>query len=48
MPADRREQAIAVIADLLIVQLERDAQIPHQDARCRGSVAGSGSKEGEP
>jgi hypothetical protein len=48
MPADRREQAISVIADLLMGQLERDAQIPHQDARCRGRVAGSGNKqEGE-
>jgi hypothetical protein len=25
MPADRREQAISVIADLLIVELERQA-----------------------
>jgi hypothetical protein len=25
MPADRREQAISAIADLLIVQLEREA-----------------------
>jgi hypothetical protein len=49
MPADRREQAISVIADLLTGQLERDAQFPHQDARCRGRVAGSGSKqEAEP
>jgi hypothetical protein len=47
MPADRREQAISVIADLLMVQLEHDAQIPHQDARCRGRVAGSGSKQEE-
>jgi hypothetical protein len=28
MPADRREQAISAIADLLIVQLEREAQQP--------------------
>jgi hypothetical protein len=32
MPADRREQAISAIADLLVGQLEREAQRPALDA----------------
>jgi hypothetical protein len=49
MPADRRDQAISAIADLLVGQFEREAQPPHQDAHGRGRVAGSSRRqEGEP
>jgi len=49
MPPERREQAISAIADLLMVQLEREAQQPALDARGRGRVADSGARqEGEP
>jgi hypothetical protein len=40
MPVARREQAISAIADLLVVQLEREAQRPAFSARGRGRVAG--------
>jgi hypothetical protein len=49
MPPERREQAISAIAALLMVQLEREAQPPALDARGRGRVADSGTRqEGEP
>jgi hypothetical protein len=47
MPADRREQAISAIADLLIGQLEREAQQPALAARGRGRVAGSSRRQEE-
>jgi hypothetical protein len=47
MPANRREQAIAALAQLLIVQLERQRRQPDPDAHGRGRVAGSGSEQEE-
>jgi hypothetical protein len=47
MPADRREQAIAALAHLLIVQLERQLRQPGPDAQGRGRVAASGSEQEE-
>ncbi len=47
MPADRREQAIAALAYLLVVQLERQLRQPDPDAEDRGRVAGSGSEQEE-
>jgi hypothetical protein len=47
MPADRREQAISAMADLLIGQLEREAQRPALAARGRGRVAGSSRRQEE-
>jgi hypothetical protein len=47
MPADRREQAVAALAHLLIVQLERQVRQPDPDVHGRGRVAGSGSEQEE-
>jgi hypothetical protein len=47
MSADRREQAIAALAHLLIVSLERQLRQPDPDAQGRGRVAGSGSEQEE-
>jgi hypothetical protein len=47
MPADRREQAIAALAHLLIVHLERQLRQPDPHAQGRGRVAGSGSEQEE-
>lgn len=47
MPADRREQAIAALAHLLIVQLERQLRQPDPDAHGRGRVAGGGNEQEE-
>jgi hypothetical protein len=48
MPADHREQAISAIADLLIGQLEREAQQPCAlDAQGRGRVADRSRKQEE-
>jgi hypothetical protein len=47
MPANRREQAIAALAQLLIVQLERQRRQPDPDIQGRGRVAASSSEQGE-
>ena len=47
MLADRREQAISAIADLMIGQLEREAQPPALAARGRGRVAGRSRRQEE-
>ena len=47
MPDDRREQAISAIADLLVVQLEREAQRPATSATGRGRVAGGNMRQEE-
>jgi hypothetical protein len=47
MPDDRREQAISAIADLLVVQLEREAQRPAFSASGRGRVAGGNMRQEE-
>jgi hypothetical protein len=47
MPADRREQAIAALAHLLIVHLERQLGQPDPHVQGRGRVAGSGSEQEE-
>jgi hypothetical protein len=49
MPPDLREQAISALADLLIAQLEREAQRRDPDTEDRGRVAGNGLRqEGQP
>jgi hypothetical protein len=47
MPANRREQAISAIADLLLVQLERAAHRPAFSARRRGRVARRSKRQEE-
>jgi hypothetical protein len=47
MPADRREQAIAALAHLLIVHLERQLRQPDAHAQGRGRVAGSSIEQEE-
>ena len=47
MSPDRREQAISAIADLLIVQFEREAHQAAPDAQSGGTVAGNESKQEE-
>jgi hypothetical protein len=47
MPADRREQAVAALVHLLIVQVERQLRQPDPGDHGRGRVAGSGSEQEE-
>ena len=47
MPDDRREQAISAIADLLVVQLEREAQRSAFSASGGGRVAGRNVRQEE-